>query len=545
MTSAIVIFAAIAAMSAVGSGTPSIPDGQIRDSSFENAVLVLSGASCIEELGQEELEHYESLAEHPLDINLAGTSRLLSTGLFTRYQAAALLDYRERSGDILSFTELGLVDGFSAEFADALKPFVRLKTSAPPGSSPGRTFRQTATAGSAVRDNGQYTARIKYSAEWGETAEFRWTSRTTFSDPEFRPGTFSATYYGKRLLGKAVLGHFSARFGQGLAIWSGFSMSGFSSAASFRKRGSGISPTGSASAELFGIAAEWTLGSFSMTTGYSLKGNRIIGNLSWMSRNLTLGATATEGTASIDWQLSLPDISTYGEFCCSYKGKLQGAGGFIWVPKYGHKLAFLARWHDAAYKEYSEAALGWESPTMVCTADAACRLDKKQAQFKMLLQLRPMFTAGKVTISPKIRWSGRLRPSDEFPLRNDLRTDIETEWKGWTAAARFNALWCRDFGWLWYIQAGRKDEKFSLYLRGGTFMIDNWDDRIYVYQQDAPGNFNVPAFCGRGWNVSVYSAIHLGRHHSIWARLECVQYPWTPGGKTGKIEFRLQYRWRS
>lgn len=515
------------------------------DRAFEKSVLYFSGASCIEELSPEELEHYQNLAEHPLDLNAASAARLVSTGLFSRYQAASLVDYRQRSGDILSFSELGLVDGFSPETAGMLRPFAILRSNSAPGHRESLRLSQSATAGMSARSGGQCTVRLKYSAELGERAEFRWTSRTTYSEPEFRPGTFSAAYYGKRFLGKLVLGHFSARFGQGLALWSGFSMSGFSSAASFRKNASGISPTGSATPDFLGIAAEWDIGRFSLTSAYSFAGRRIIGNLSWSSRNLTLGATATESAAAVDWRISLPDISVFGELCSSYDARTRAVAGLIWIPEYGRKLALQARWNDAAYKEYSGIAAGWESFSLVCTADAAYRLDKRQAQFKALVLARPEFTAGDFLIAPKLRWSGRLRPSEEFPLRNDLRADMEAEWMGWTAAARFNALWCKRFGWLWYIQAGRSTEKFTLSLRGGTFRIDDWDDRIYVYQQDAPGTFNVPAFYGRGWNASLYCAVHLGRHHSLWLRLECVQYPWNLTEKSGKLEIRLQYRWKS
>ena len=463
---------------------------------FESAMLYLSGASCFEELPQDELERYQSLSEHPLDLNLAGRARLVSTGLFSQYQAASLIDYRSRSGDILSFSELGLVDGFSPELAEALKPFVTLRTNSAPGTRRKLRISQSVTAGGSVRSGSLYTAKVKYAAELGDRAEFRWTSRTTYSEPEFRPGTFSAAYYGRRFLGKIVLGHFSARFGQGLALWSGFSMSGYSSAASFRKNGGGIAVTGSATPELLGVAADWNLGAFALTTAYSFSGRRIIGNLTWTSRNLTLGATVTESAASVDWRLSLPDVGIFGELCSDYSGRFRGAGGLIWIPEYGRKFALQARWHDAV-------------------------------------------------LSPKLRWSGRLRPSEEFPLRNDLRADLEAQWRGWTAAGRFNALWCENFGWLWYAQAGRRTEHFTLSVRGGIFRIDRWNDRIYVYQQDAPGNFNVPAFYGRGWNLSLYAAVHLGRHHSIWLRLECVQYPWNLTPKQGRLECRLQYRWRS
>lgn len=519
--------------------------GPAGNSDFESAVLYLSGASCIEELDSGELERYEELAEHPLDLNLAGKSRLLSSGLFSRYQAASLVDYRSRSGDILSFTELGLVDGLSPEFAEALRPFVRLVSNDSPGSRERRLLKHSLTVGGSVRDAGEHSAKIKYALEYGERAEFRWTSRTTYSEPEPTPGTFSAAYYGKRFLGKAVLGHFSARFGQGLAMWSGFSMSGYSSAASFRKNGSGLAVTGSATPGLLGAGAEWNLGRFTLTTAYSFSGRRIIGNLSWTSRRLTLGATATESAASLDWRIPLPDVSVFGELCSSYRGEFCGLGGLIWIPEYGRKFAAQLRWFDAAYKEYSGIALGWETFSVVCTADAAYRADKLQAQFKTLLQLKPELAAGEFLLAPKLRWSGRLRPSDEFPLRNDLRADIEAQWHGWALSGRFNALWCENFGWLWYAQAGRKTENFSLSLRGGIFRIDSWDDRIYVYQQDAPGNFNIPAFYGRGWNVSLYAALHLGRHHSIWLRAECVQYPWNLSEKKGKLEFKLQYRWRS
>ena len=517
---------------------------QNRDN-FENSVLVLSGASCIEELTQDELDRYQSLAEHPLDLNLAGKARLLSSGLFSQYQAASLTDYRSRSGDILSFSELGLVDGFSPEFAEALKPFVVLRTDSAPGQRKRQRLDQSVTAGASARHDGQYTARIKYSAELGERAEFRWTSRTTYSEPEFRPGTFSAAYYGKRILGKVVLGHFSARFGQGLALWSGFSMSGYSSAASFRKNASGISTTGSATAELFGVASDWNAGKFTISAAYSFIGKRIIGNLSWTTRRLTLGVTATGSAVSLDWRLPLPDISVFGELCSDYEGRFRGTGGLIWIPEYGRKYALQARWHDAAYKEYSGVAAGVETPSAICTVDAARRNDKMEAQYKGLVQLKPQFAVGQLALMPQIRWSGRLRPSDEFRLRNDLRADIAAEWRGWTLSGRFNALWCQEFGWLWYAQAGRKTESFTLSIRGGIFRIDNWNDRIYVYQQDAPGTFNVPAFYGRGWNLSLYAAVHIGRHHSIWLRAESIQYPWNLSEKPGRLEFRLQYRWRS
>jgi hypothetical protein len=114
----------------------------------------------------------------------------------------------------------------------------------------------------------------------------------------------------------------------------------------------------------------------------------------------------------------------------------------------------------------------------------------------------------------------------------------------WLLAGRFDAVRCRDFAWNWYAEAGWKAEKAALYLRGGIFKVDAWDDRIYVYERDAPGSFTVPARYGRGWDASLYGAWHLSRHHSLWLRLETVQYPWNLAKKEGRTEIRLAYRYR-
>ena len=114
---------------------------------FFEAVLTLTGASCIEELSEDEIIHYQNLASHPVDLNLAGRSRLLATGLLSPFQVASLLDYRGRTGEILSWTELSLVDGFSPAVADALRAFAVLgvQENAAPGQPEERRFSGSVT----------------------------------------------------------------------------------------------------------------------------------------------------------------------------------------------------------------------------------------------------------------------------------------------------------------------------------------------------------------------------------------------------------------
>ena len=79
-----------------------------------------------EDIDEYEVERLASYLERPVRINIASASNLRSCGLFTQFQAASLLDYRERHGDLMSYSELALVDGFTEEKVQLLIPFISL-----------------------------------------------------------------------------------------------------------------------------------------------------------------------------------------------------------------------------------------------------------------------------------------------------------------------------------------------------------------------------------------------------------------------------------
>ena len=58
------------------------------------AMLALSGAGSPEELSEYEAERFAHYAEHPIQLNRSSRSRMLSCGLFSAYQVAALEEYR-------------------------------------------------------------------------------------------------------------------------------------------------------------------------------------------------------------------------------------------------------------------------------------------------------------------------------------------------------------------------------------------------------------------------------------------------------------------
>lgn len=513
---------------------------------FQQALLTLTGASCAEELSEDEVQRYQSLAAHPVDLNGAGRSRLLSTGLLTPFQVASLLDYRTRTGAILSWAELALVDGFNAKYVEVLREFAFLGL--PEGEAPGRRedrrLHQTLTLRGAWRPAEAVSWGAKYEAALGERVAVYASARTTLSDP--KPGfpTLSAAYYGRRVLGQVVVGHFNARFGQGLVQWSGFQLSGYSSLGALRKNGTGFSPTGSYGASLLGVAADWHFGPWSLSTAYSWTGQRPIVNLTRTWRTATAGLTATREAASLEARISLPDWSLFGEAAYAWRSGFSTLAGAYYVPSYGHRWGWLLRWYGPADKRYSGLAAGYEAPSFSATLDAGFRTDTGAQQYKSVVQWQPGFSWRDISFSPALRLAGRCRPGETAPLRVELRATLGAEYGPWLLGGRYDLVRGCGWAWHWYAEAACRQPKWAAYLRGGLFKVDDWDDRIYVYERDAPGSFSVPARYGRGWSSSLYLSWQPARRHGLWLRLETVRYPWNRTPKDGRFECRLQYRFK-
>ena len=495
---------------------------------FESAVLLLSGASSLEDLDESTMQHYRDLSIRPVDLNHAGRSRLLSCGLLNAFQVASLMDWRERSGDVLSYVELGLIDGFTPEFADALKPFTRLESSGPPGVPRKTKLHHDLMLRSSVResDGRAWAGGIRYKATLGETAELNWATRTTYADRSLGPGTMSAAYYGSRWLGKAVLGHFNARFGQGLAIWSGFSMSHYSSVSGFRRNGSGFTPTGSFSPEHYGAAADFSIGRWTAGAAYSISSGMPMGYVSWCGRRMTAEVSASSGSVSLDFKLGLKNMSVFGE--AAWKGEPAALLGALWSPVYGSKYGLLLSWT----KGVPEAAVGAALKGFDAVAAASGK------QLRAMVKYAPELGVGPLGLTPSLRLAARRTGAWRLEGRGELKLSMGP----WVLNSRLDVVRCRALSWLANAETGYNGERFKIWLRGTLFCIDNWDDRIYVYERDAPGSFNVPAYYGRGWNASLTGAWKPSRKHAVYLRISYVEYPWMTESKPSKAEVKLQYK---
>lgn len=567
------------------------------------AILYLCGADSEEELDEQEMERFSVLASSPLEINLVSRSRMATCGLMSQYQVASLMDYRLRNGDVLSVSELAAVDGFGEDYANALRPFISFASNALPGQTEIGSKRLTneALARSAVKGK-DFNYGAKYRMNYGESFEFSSAARTKYSDKDqFPPSAWSMnmTYYGKRRLGKVIIGDFNARFGQGLTLWSGMSMSGLSTSSSFSRRPSGLSPSWSWSGigSHRGVAADLTAGRMVFSTFVSLPGLRswcesgkpaeislMTGaNVTRYSRNgqfsitgycltgpMNMSAEPQGGKLSGDFRYSWRGVDYFGELAWDFAGESPGAVLSVVFPLGGDwKLSSAVHSYSSDFgSDYSGGmrswtktsdehgvAIGLEKSGAFLTADLAVKDgDRSKRQVRVLFKL-PLQLTGTSVLS--IRITERFRPYEEIlKYRTGARCDLDWSSSGlsarygpadkpaWKIRGRIEGLLCRSLAGLTYLEGGRKTDRFSAYLRGTIFIADNWDDRIYSYERDAPGNFTVTAYYGRGWSLSAVagckSRFGKGKVLKLYFRASAVAYSFMKEPKPSVTEAKIQ-----
>lgn len=246
---AVLLGTAFFLLSAVRTGAQDLPESieRIIEIHCEN------GGSDPEELA----EYLYALMENPLDLNTASREELEEFPLMTAFMTASLLEYREEFGQLASFAELSLVDGFGTAAVETLMPFVTLG-------------RQTAGKNGRMRPGGRLRFRTgwnlkregdeprglpvplmtRFEGHLGKRYKAGFTLESDAGEssfPDFRSfyiavSGIALSKDGQYCLESAVAGDFSLRFGQGLVLWNGFSFSGLSSPSSVIKREGTVRP---------------------------------------------------------------------------------------------------------------------------------------------------------------------------------------------------------------------------------------------------------------------------------------------------------------
>ena len=566
----------------------SVWSSQAQSAEDMDKILRLTGYESPEDLDAYEVERLYSFIERPLKINAVSQSSLRSSGLFTSYQTASLLDYRLRHGDIMSYNELSSVDGFTESVVQKLAPFISLEGGDIVRSGDGYVINDLAfRAGCKTADmkmTGGYG--LKYRCKVGETLSLSLAASQTYAGSLGIPDLFSGSlvWEPQRRSFRLIAGDFNARFGQGLALWNGMSMTGLSKVSSYLRTSSGLSSSWSftGSSAHTGIAGEYSFSRFRISAFLSLPEDKSKDlsllpalNIGWYGRNMSVSVThymEFMSSPSEEVPLYLPDMKTSADIAMCIDGTdLFSEVAFDWVNMkaaalYGVifpvgedvRVAAHLRYYPVGFDPSRSAA-----PRSVskCTNEYGISVcsdyTPRTGRFSGSLSLDSAFLPqGKDdqrhsihariiadtevrmsdVLTMKARLSERIRTWG-LPFKTDLRTDLVWSSGGFSITGRYNILKYVGIGNLGFIEGGYKNERFSVYLKQLVFDIDNWDDRIYAYERDAPGSFSVPAFYGRGMNTSFMTSWRFSR----WGRLYAKgTFTYGQKKKSGKAGLKLQ-----
>lgn len=566
----------------------SVWSSQAQSAEDMEKILRLTGYESPEDLDAYEVERLSSFIERPLKINAVSQSSLRSSGLFTSYQTASLLDYRLRHGDIMSYSELSSVDGFTESSVQKLAPFISLEGGDIVRSRDGYVINDLAfRAGCRTADmkmTGGYG--LKYRCKAGETLSLSLAASQTYAGSLGIPDLFSGSlvWEPQRRSFRLIAGDFNARFGQGLALWNGMSMTGLSKVSSYMRTSSGLSSSWSftGSSAHTGIAGEYSFSRFRISAFLSLPEDKSKDlsllpalNIGWYGRNMSVSVThymEFMSSASGEVPLYLPDMKTSADMAMCIDGtdlfsevafdwvnmKAAALSGVIFPVGEDVRVAAHLRYYPAGFDPSRSAAprsvskCTNEYGISVCS-DYTPRTGRFSGSLSLDSAFLPqgkddqrysiharMIADGEVRIADgltmKARLSERIRTWG-LPFKTDFRTDLVWSSGGFSITGRYNILKYVGTGNLGFIEGGYKNERFSVYLKQLVFDIDNWDDRIYAYERDAPGSFSVPAFYGRGMNTSFMTSWRFSR----WGRLYAKgTFTYGQKKKSGKAGLKLQ-----
>lgn len=564
------------------------------------SALALLGATGPEEADADELEHIMDYMSRPLRLNSESVEVLLSSGLLTRYQAMSLADYRARHGNVMSYAELASIDGFGSEYARHLEIFTTLAVNGKESTCcAGNTKSDIVTrSGTKASEEFLWSYGIKARSSNGERWSAALSASSAYNTTIRLPDAFSAcfSYRFRRIPLHLVTGDFNARFGQGLALWNGMTMSGVSSPDSFMRSAGGITETWSfsGSSAHTGVAAEMSVNNIRLASMIAMPGIKY-GDMSVLPAiNITCrhkyfqtGLTHyCEYSLKEEWEgmKTSADIAAcfrgtdiFGEIAFDWANTTTaGLAGACFRCTEDLKISAMLRYYPSCYDSKWSGAVrsrtkcsNEHSISIGCSLLAGKSIRKtgsegfgadvrrhsatfsadvaylpapvsagyKNMQVKLHADWKVMVCG---SLQLKTRISERIRTWDHS-IRSDFRLDATWFSSRFNITSRINVLHNRNTAVLAYLEGAYKVKKTGLYLRQGIFIVDEWDDRIYAYEKDAPGSFNVPAFYGRGVWTSFYGSWRISRSMRLDLRASLTAYPLMKRRKPGKAELKLQY----
>lgn len=480
------------------------------------AAQYLSGASSEEEIDQDWVERLEGMGK--VSVN----SNRIRPGLLSHYQIATLADYRAAHGDILSWEELALVEGFGREAVDALRPFLSLESRRLPGSVDTVRIRADALLRTTLKNTG---TKAKVTGEnWRIGGAWRSGDWTAHAEADTR-------------WGRLVLGDFNIRYSEGLAQWSGFSMESLSTVDAFIRRSTGISSVWSYTSSNVhrGAAYEYGLRRW-RASAWATIAKSFGAHVSYLGRWGEVGGTAAWDpsvgvSASFEGRLNLRGIDASAE-AAFRSGSVGGKASARWKTGENGKLAAQVRIVPSRFsgKKSGEYGLAagyqlqsgrWQALAGKTGFGSSVPAWKLSLTLDAALLPQPGLDPRRLQIRSYLTWSWQMAPAWELALRlteryrnyekprTDLRADLRFSHGPWLSVLRGEAVLCEALGFLTYLEGGYRNDSLSAFVRLNAFHITNWDDRIYCYERDAPGTFSVPAYSGTGLSASLVAGYRI------------------------------------
>ncbi|MFM7016133.1 MAG: ComEA family DNA-binding protein [Bacteroidota bacterium] len=127
---------------------------------------------------------------------------------------------------------------------------------------------------------------------------------------------------------------------------------------------------------------------------------------------------------------------------------------------------------------------------------------------------------------------------------NTLRIQVKTEMNRWLITGRLDMNQLKNStkenGLLCYLDVAYKPflKPYTFSIRGSLFQSDSYNSRLYAYQSDLPGSYDLGVFYGTG--EAIYAMVHyrVSRKFSIWMKGERFLKITQPADyKTGSAEY--------
>ena len=237
-------------------------------------------------------EQLSYLQNNPISLNTATADELLEIPLLNSFLVFNLLEYRNRTGRLLSYYQLADVKGFTPRLVKLLQPFTTLEKAPEKAFFPTYFRHQVAVRYRQVFQqadefaNGTYAGHrsenyLRYRLQ-GEGKLFAGLTLQRDPGEQWLPNgyspdftSFHLEYRFNKTVKSVVLGDFSAEFGQGLVLWSSLAFNKSADAVSITRFGRGLRHYTGTDENRFlrGAGAVFNLGEFEVSAYYSANRN--------------------------------------------------------------------------------------------------------------------------------------------------------------------------------------------------------------------------------------------------------------------------------